>query len=816
MKFKKTKRFNFKSNSIFGKSNTFPIDVDGNGIVDGSGSSAYQLYSIVTGGNAVTLANQGGQTFNDSTSPNWNVTQASTYGSEAGFQVLLEGSGANLGRYLVWSTDVTGQIIDGSGWKNASEMSSDGYDNIFNRDFDGNGSIDLPEPSDWDDNGIIDGSENTAYAFYELHNGGAPTELISTRGKTFNHASNRNWDAIQAVTHDSHDGFLVLLEGTNKRNGKYYVWATNPQGIIQDGSGWKTASRMEVEGYGEIFDRTFDGSTPPPPVEEPPIEEPPVEEPPIEEPPVEEPPIEEPPVEEPPIEEPPVEDDYGSTPDTSGSLEMNSEILGTIEILGDRDWFSINLDEGLSYKFDLTGFSLSDPYLKLYNSSQQLIAQNDDGAGGFDSRIIFNSTETGTYYLDAAAYNDLHLGDYLLTSTELPPVPDGYSYINGYGNIDAKRTFESLLNFELMDAPDLPSDMWNLDQVNIPEVWFAGFTGSDVVVSVIDTGIDLDHPEFAGRIVPGYDFVDWDDTPEDGNSHGTHVAGTIAAAHNAIGISGVAPAAKIMPVRVLDDAGSGLMSDVIAGIRWSADNGADVINLSLGGGGYSQALSDTIQYASDSGSVVVMAAGNEWADSPSYPAALASENGIAVGAVDSGQNMADFSNQSGLEVLDYVTAPGVDIYSTVLDGQYGVMSGTSMASPHVAGLAALIKNYDSSMSASVVEDLITGSSSNHTYAQQIDDELITAKSIDSYSNKQLKKPLIAKLSGGKKNRKNTINSMSDYDVVDSFEIIENTNKTFAIIDLKNSKKIDRSSVLENLLDNNHVDYFEFDQTVVAI
>ena len=211
MKFKKFKGLNYKSNSFFDGSSAFPMDIDGNGIVDGTNNSAYQLYSIVTGGDAVTLSNRGGQTFNDNTSPSWNVTQASTYGSEAGFQVLLEGSGANAGRYLVWSTDVDGKIIDGSGWKSASEMSSDGYDTIFNRDFNGDGNIALPEPSDWDDNGIIDGSENTAYSFYELHNGGAPIELTSTRGKTFNHASNRNWDAVQAVTHDSHDGFLVLL-----------------------------------------------------------------------------------------------------------------------------------------------------------------------------------------------------------------------------------------------------------------------------------------------------------------------------------------------------------------------------------------------------------------------------------------------------------------------------------------------------------------------------------------------------------------------------------------------------------------------------
>ena len=281
-------------------------------------------------------------------------------------------------------------------------------------------------------------------------------------------------------------------------------------------------------------------------------------------------------------------------------------------------------------------------------------------------------------------------------------------------------------------------------------------------------------------------------------------------------MTGAAPDAKIMPIRVLDDQGNGSLSDVISGIRWSVDNGADVINLSLGGGGYSQAMDDALKYASSRGSVVVMSAGNEGANSPSYPAAHASNSGIAVGAVDMVGNMARFSNRSGLEVLDYVTAPGVDIYSTLINGGYGFMSGTSMAAPHVAGLAALVKDYDSSMSPSAVEDLITGSSSNHSSVQYIEDDLITAKNIDSFSNKQLKKPLIAKLSGGKKGRKSTINSMSDYDVFDSFEVIENTKKTFAVLDLKNSKNIDRGSVLENLLGSGQVDYFEFDQTMVAI
>ena len=796
MKFKKFKGLNSKSNSFFDGSNAFPMDIDGNGIVDGTNNSAYQLYSIVTGGDAVTLSNRGGQTFNDNTSPSWNVTQASTYGSEAGFQVLLEGSGANVGRYLVWSTDVDGKIIDGSGWKSASEMSSDGYDTIFNRDFNGDGNIALPEPSDWDDNGIIDGSENTAYSFYELHNGGAPIELTSTRGKTFNHASNRNWDAVQAVTHDSHDGFLVLLEGTNKRAGKFYVWATNPQGIVQDGSGWKTASQMEAAGYGEVFDRTFDGSTPPsPPAEEP---------------------REQPPVEETPTDGPPVSDDYGSTPETSGSLEINSEIRGIVEVGGDTDWFSVNLDAGSTYKFDLKHVTIGDPHLKLYDSSGDFVVGNDDGAGGLDSRIIFDTPESGTYYLSAGAHDDSNTGVYLLTSEELAQTPSGYSYENGYGNLDAQRAFESLLNVNIPDVQDIAPEMWNLDQVNIPEVWSSGYTGSGVVVSVIDTGVDATHPEFAGRMVPGRDFISGGNGFLDENSHGTHVAGTIAAANNFIGVTGVAPEARIMPVRVLDQDGNGSLSDVISGIRWSVENGADVINLSLGGGGYSQSMADTIQYATNRGSVVVMSSGNEGANSPAYPAAHASENGIAVGAANMNGDLARFTNRSGLNVLDYVTAPGVDIYSTLPNDGYGFMSGTSMASPHVAGIAALFKQYDRNIDPSVVEDLITGTSSNHSSAQHIDDDLITAKNIDSFSEKQLKKPLIAKLSGGKKGRKSTINSMSDYSIFDSFEVIENTKKTFAVLDLKNSKNIDRSSALEQLLDSGQVDYFEFEQTMVAI
>ena len=131
-----------------------------------------------------------------------------------------------------------------------------------------------------------------------------------------------------------------------------------------------------------------------------------------------------------------------------------------------------------------------------------------------------------------------------------------------------------------------------------------------------------------------------------------------------------------MPIRVLGDDGTGWTSDIVAGIRWATDNGADVINLSLGGGGYSQAMADAIRYASERDSVVVMASGNSGRRAPDYPAAHARSYGLAVGAVNQEYNFANFSNQAGSVTLDFITAPGVRIYSAAPGGRYTTMSGT--------------------------------------------------------------------------------------------------------------------------------------------
>jgi thermitase len=211
-----------------------------------------------------------------------------------------------------------------------------------------------------------------------------------------------------------------------------------------------------------------------------------------------------------------------------------------------------------------------------------------------------------------------------------------------------------------------------------------GSSGQEI--AVLDTGVDYNHPDLDGKTLRGYDFVDNDYYPMDLNGHGTHVAGTAAAeTSNGAGIAGMAPNTKILAVRVLDASGNGSLTDIADGIRYAADQGAEVINLSLGCDCSTTTLQNAVNYAWNKGSVVVAAAGNDGVSTTFEPASYS--NVIAVGAVDSRDRRASFSNYGSW--VD-VTAPGVDIAATVPNNGYAYMSGTSMASPHVAGLAGLL------------------------------------------------------------------------------------------------------------------------------
>ncbi|MBH9965276.1 S8 family peptidase [Rossellomorea oryzaecorticis] len=211
-----------------------------------------------------------------------------------------------------------------------------------------------------------------------------------------------------------------------------------------------------------------------------------------------------------------------------------------------------------------------------------------------------------------------------------------------------------------------------------------GSSGQEI--AVLDTGVDYNHPDLDGKTIRGYDFVDNDYYPMDLNGHGTHVAGTAAAeTNNGTGVAGMSPNTKILAVRVLDANGSGSLADIADGIRYAADQGAEVINMSLGCDCSTPTLESAVNYAWNKGSVIVAAAGNDGVSTTFEPASYA--NVIAVGAVDSYDRKASFSNYGTW--VD-VTAPGVDIASTVPNNGYAYMSGTSMASPHVAGLAGLL------------------------------------------------------------------------------------------------------------------------------
>jgi type VII secretion-associated serine protease mycosin len=244
-------------------------------------------------------------------------------------------------------------------------------------------------------------------------------------------------------------------------------------------------------------------------------------------------------------------------------------------------------------------------------------------------------------------------------------------------------------------ALSIPNDpLWSsaqssyLSMIRVDRAWDLT-QGSGIVVAVVDTGVDLNHPDLAGRLVHGTDIVNHDGTPQDDVGHGTMVAGIIAAdRNNHRGIAGIAPLAKVMPVKVLGKNGVGDDGDIATGITWATDHGANVINLSLGGPLDDDALRAAVAYAISHNVVVVAAAGNDGAETVEYPAAY--PDVIAVSATGHTGALTSFSSWGSR--ID-IAAPGLDITSTALgtSEKYDVESGTSFSSPIVAGVAALVR-----------------------------------------------------------------------------------------------------------------------------
>ncbi len=263
-------------------------------------------------------------------------------------------------------------------------------------------------------------------------------------------------------------------------------------------------------------------------------------------------------------------------------------------------------------------------------------------------------------------------------------------------------------------------DQYALQRISADRAWAINGGTTNVVVAVIDSGVQYDHPDLEAQIwmntaesqngmdddgngfvddVAGWNFVADHNDPYDDENHGTHVAGIIAATRdNNQGIAGTANV-SIMALKVLNAEGIGADSGIAAAIRYAADNGAHIINLSLGGGSTNQVLVDACAYATQRGCLVVGAAGNDGVDTVDFPANL--DTVVAVAATDANDNIANFSNAGpGIEL----SAPGNEILSTLTNNNYGPMSGTSMATPYVAGVAALIKSANPSMTGAQLRD----------------------------------------------------------------------------------------------------------------
>ncbi|MGB7708607.1 MAG: S8 family serine peptidase [Microcoleus sp.] len=398
--------------------------------------------------------------------------------------------------------------------------------------------------------------------------------------------------------------------------------------------------------------------------------------------------------------------------------------------------FSLNLsglstDVGVAVIKDINGDNSID-FTDIIASSQESSLS--------PKSIEINALTPGTYYVRVSQYQGST--NFTLNLSAIPTTVsannvsnlDGFDSRFGYGLVNAAAAVakaEGAATFP--DVPDLGGDEWGRDLVKAPEVWAQGLTGDGIVIAVIDSGVDYNHPDLTGNIwsnsgengvdaqgrnkanngldddgngfvddFHGWDFVNNDNDPMDDNNHGTHISGLVAAKRDGVGITGVAPTAKIMALKILDRGGLGKIRDEINAINYAVANGANIVNVSLGGLQLNNDELNAIRAAEAKGVIVISAGGNDARPQVDYPARFAAEVGIAVGSIQRNKQFSSFSNLAGTEVIDYFIGPGGDggradsgdIYSTVPLSVPGVpyryFAGTSMAVPQIAGVIALM------------------------------------------------------------------------------------------------------------------------------
>nr|WP_257823120.1 S8 family peptidase [Salipaludibacillus agaradhaerens] len=272
---------------------------------------------------------------------------------------------------------------------------------------------------------------------------------------------------------------------------------------------------------------------------------------------------------------------------------------------------------------------------------------------------------------------------------------------------------------------------WGITRVQGIAAQSQGYTGNNVKVAVLDSGIDRSHPDLSANVRGGYSV--FGDSPyNDGNGHGTHVAGTVGAVNNNIGVIGVAPQADLYAVKVLNNSGSGSYAGIAQGIEWSINNGMDIINMSLGGSSSSSILEQYCNLAYNRGLLVVAAAGNSGTaagntNTVGYPARYNSV--IAVAATNSNNVRGNFSSTGPTLEL---SAPGVSVLSTTPGGNYASYNGTSMASPHVAGVAAQVWQARPNLSNAQLRQILNASAQNLGSSYQYGNGLVRSLNAIQY------------------------------------------------------------------------------------
>ncbi len=432
----------------------------------------------------------------------------------------------------------------------------------------------------------------------------------------------------------------------------------------------------------------------------------------------------------------------GNTLATARAITVGSSTTSYTDWVGStdtNDYYRFTLANSSNFNLGLTGMT-ADADVQLLNSSGSVIVSSV--WAGTASESITRQLSAGTYYIRVYPYQSANTNYNLAVSATSGGGGTGFNSTYGYGLVNAAAAVaQAISQPTFADVPNLGGNNWGNDMVNAPEAWARGYTGQGVTVAVIDSGVDISHQdlsnniwgntgEIAGNGIDddgnGYtdDVYGWNfgigqnnnnvlpGTSSSGQGHGTHVAGTIAAANNGIGMTGVAYNSRIMAIRMGDVDSQGRFTNggnLAQAIRYAVDNGARVINMSLGWSD-STALRDALAYAASRNVITVSAAGNSSLSSPGTPAYYATQYGLSVGAVDSNRTIASFSNRAGTDSsMQHVMAPGVNVYSTVPGNGYASYSGTSMAAPHVAGVVALMLGANPNLTHAQVRSILTSS-----------------------------------------------------------------------------------------------------------